>query len=347
MSFNRPLVAPIANPMLQQALERKIEKHGAAFGRLGELEPLAVRLGLIQNSLKATFEAARIVVFAADHGLAVDGIGAAMHRSTEQQVRALLSLQLPLSVFAELQGLALSVVDSGIAQAVQPHPRLLARKIAHGTRNARAGPAMSHEQAQAAVRAGMEIARSLAGNAVAFAGIGVGSRESAALVLACLSGADVREFLGLYGRSPDAAAESLLAVLHAVQARHREAVEPLAALAAFGGFEVAMMVGAMLVAASERRLIVADGIPACAALLVASRISPAVIDYCLYCRSHGDKGLDAALALFQANALLELGIETVDGTGATLAWPLLRSAAALLADVADAEDAGTDPQRDA
>ena len=347
MSFNRPLVAPIANPMLQQALERKIEKHGAAFGSLGELEPLAVRLGLMQNSLKPSFEAARIVVFAADHGLAVDGIGAALHRTTEQQVRALLSLQMPLSVFAGIQGLALSVVDGGIAQAVQPHPHLLARKIAHATRNPRVGPAMSHEQAQAALRAGMEIARSLPGNAIACAGIGVGSRESAALVLARLSGADVREFLGLYGESPDVAAESLLAVLHAVQARHRDAVEPLAVLAAFGGFEVAMMVGAMLVAASERRLIVADGIPACAALLVASRISPAVIDYCLHCRSHGDKGLDAALALFQATALLELGIETVDGTGATLAWPLLRSAAALLADVADPEDAGADPQADA
>jgi nicotinate-nucleotide--dimethylbenzimidazole phosphoribosyltransferase len=344
MSFNRPLVAPIANPMLQHALEQKIVRHSVVAGRLGELEPLAVRLGLIHNTLKPAFEAARIVVFAADHGLAVDGIGATVHRSTGQQVRALLSLQMPLAVFAELQGLAFSVVDSGVAEAVQPHPRLLARKIAHATRNARAGPAMSHEQAEAAVRAGMEIARSLPGNAIACAGIGVGSRESAALVLARLSGADVREFLGLYGQPSDAAAESLLAVLHAVQARHRDAIEPLAVLAAFGGFEVAMMVGAMLVAASERRLIIADGIPACAALLVASRIAPAVVDYCLHCRSHGDKGLDAALALFQATALLELGVETLDGTGATLAWPLLRSAAALLAEVADREDHEPGPQ---
>jgi nicotinate-nucleotide--dimethylbenzimidazole phosphoribosyltransferase len=341
MSFNRPLVAPIDNPMLQQALEQKLERHSAVSGRLGELEPLAVRVGLMQNSLKPAFATPQIVVFAADHGLAVEGIGTARQRSTGQQVRALLSQQVPLSVFAHLQGLALSVVDSGIAEAIQPHPRLLARKIAHATRNAHAGPAMSQEQAQAAVRAGMEIARALPGNVIACAGIGVGATESAALVLARLSGADVLELAGLDRRASNVAAEPLLAVLHAVQMRHRDVIEPLAVLAAFGGFEAAMMVGLMLVAASERRLVIVDGIPACAALMVASRIAPAVTDYCLHCRSHGDKGLDATLALFQTSALLELGIETVDGTGATLAWPLVRSAAALLAEV---EDAGASPQ---
>ena len=94
---------------------------------------------------------------------------------------------MPLAAFAKLQGLQLSVVDSGIAEPVPPHARLLARKIAHGTRNARAGPAMSQDQVGAAVRAGMEIARSLPGNVLACAGIGVGSYESAALVLARLN----------------------------------------------------------------------------------------------------------------------------------------------------------------
>ena len=96
----------------------------------------------------------------------------------------------------------------------------------------------------------------------------------------------------------------------------------------------------MLVAASKRHLIIVDGMPACAALMVASRIAPAVTDYCVYCRSHSHQGLDQALALFHASALLELGIESTDGTGATLAWPLVRSAAALLTEVADGEEPG-------
>jgi nicotinate-nucleotide--dimethylbenzimidazole phosphoribosyltransferase len=111
-------------------------------------------------------------------------------------------------------------------------------------------------------------------------------------------------------------------------------------LAAFGGFEVAVMVGVMLMAASKRHLLIVDGMPACAALMLAARIAPAVTDYCVFCRSHGHRGLDQALNLFRASALLELGMESTDGTGATLAWPLVKSAAALLTEVADGEEPG-------
>ena len=111
-------------------------------------------------------------------------------------------------------------------------------------------------------------------------------------------------------------------------------------LAAFGGFEIAMMVGVMLVAASKRHLLMVDGMAACAALMLASRIATPVTDYCVFCRSHGHRGLDKALHLFRASALLELGMDSTDGTGATLAWPLVRSAAALLTEVADGEDPG-------
>ena len=101
-----------------------------------------------------------------------------------------------------------------------------------------------------------------------------------------------------------------------------------------------MMVGAMLVAASRRHLIMVDGLPACAALMVAAQIAAPVTDYCVFCRSHGHNGLDYALNLFHTSALLELGMESSDGTGATLAWPLVRAAAALLSEVAEGEDPG-------
>ena len=335
MPFQRPVITPIANVPLEQALLQKLQRRSAATGSMGELEPLAVQLGLIQNSLKPTFDAPQIVVFAGDHGLAVDGIGSDLGHSTDDLVRALLTLQMPLAAFARLQGLQLSVVDSGIAEPVQPHARLLARKIAHGTRNARAGPAMSQEQVGAAVRAGMEIARSLPGNVIACAGIGVGSYESAALVLARLHQTDITRFFSSDAGHP-ASNVSALSILEGANARNKDAVEPLAVLAAFGGFETAMLVGLMLVAASERHLILADGLTAFAALTVASRLSPAVTDYCLFCRSNSHKGIDEALAQFKAAALLEVGIESADGTGATLAWPLVRTAGALLSEVKEA-----------
>lgn len=340
MSVNRSLITATSNPLLEQALRKKLARRAETTGGLGELEALAVRLGLIQNTLKPRFRTPQITIFAADHGLAVEGISLAGNQSTALLAHQLLTSQLPLAVFSRIQGLEMSVVDCGVSESVAPHARLLARKIAHGTRNARVTSAMSLDQAHAAIRAGMEIADSLVGNAVVCAGIGVGSHESAALVLARLSGANLSDLLISGPDMEEANLAHLLAVLNGAQARHKDVTEPVEVLAAFGGFEMAMMVGVMLVAGSKRHLIVVDGMPACAALMVAARIAPAVTDYCVYCRSHSHQGLDQALSLFHASALLELGMESTDGTGATLAWPLVRSAAALLTEVAEGEEAG-------
>ena len=340
MSVNRSLISPTSNPLLEQALRKKLARRAETTGGLGELEALAVRLGLIQNTLKPRFRTPQIAIFASDHGLAVEGLSVAGHQSTSLLANQLLTSQLPVAVFARIQGLELSVVDCGVSDSVNPHARLLARKIAHGTRNARVTSAMSLDQAHAAIRAGMEIADSLVGNAVVCAGIGVGSHESAALVLSRLSGANLSDLLISGPDMEEAKLAHLLAILQGAQARHKDVTDPVEALAAFGGFEMAMMVGVMLVAGSKRHLIVVDGLPACAALMVASRIAPAVTDYCVYCRSHSHQGLDQALALFHASALLELGMESTDGTGATLAWPLVRSAAALLTEVAEGEEPG-------
>ena len=340
MSVNRSLISPTSNPLLEQALRKKLARRAETTGGLGELEALAVRLGLIQNTLKPRFRTPQIAIFAADHGLAVEGLTTPGQRSTAVLANQLLTSQLPVSVFAGIQGLQLSVVDCGVAESVHPHARLLARKIAHGTRNARVSPAMSLDQAHAAIRAGMEIADSLAGNAIVCAGVGMGSHESAALVLARLSGANLSDLVISGSEMEEATVSHLLSVLQSAQARHKDVTDPVEVLDAIGGFEMAMMVGVMLVAGSKRHLIVIDGIPACAALIVAARIAPAVTDYCVYCRSHSHQGLDQALALFHASALLELGMESTDGTGATLSWPLVRSAAALLTEVAEGEDAG-------
>ncbi|HEX6706318.1 MAG TPA: nicotinate-nucleotide--dimethylbenzimidazole phosphoribosyltransferase [Albitalea sp.] len=340
MSVNRSLIAPTTNPTLEQALRDKLKRRSETTGALGELEPLAVRLGLVQNTLKPRFRAPQLALFAADHGLAVDGIGSTTRMSTAKLVHSLLTSQLPVSVFARIQGMELSVVDCGVSDAVAPHARLLARKIAHGTRNARVTAAMSLDQAHAAIRAGMEIGDALPGNVVACAGIGVGSNESAALVLSRLTGANVRDLVTSGAQMNEDDLNHLQMVLFGAQGRHKDVTDPVEVLAAFGGFEIAVMVGVMLVAGSKRHLLIADGMPACAALMVASRIAPAVTDYCVYCRSHSHQGLDVALGLFHTTALLELGMESLDGTGATLAWPLVRSAAALLTEVAEGEDPG-------
>jgi len=301
---------------------------------LGELEPLAVRLGLMMNTLKPRLREPQVVVFAADHGLAVERLPGAPVESTEEQVRQLLAGQWPLAVLAQAEQVDLRVVDCGIATDlgadVAGHERLLRRKIAHGTRNARVGAAMSVDQVHAAMRAGMEIGDALRGNVMICAGLGSGGNESAALVLSRLVDVPVRDLAGDARHATAEQLAHLAAVLHGAQARHRAVVDPVEVLAAFGGFEMAVMVGAMLVAASKRHLLLIDGLPACAALMVASRIAAPVTDYCILCRSHSHPGLTRALALFRASALLELGLECADGTGAALAWPMVRAASALL-----------------
>jgi len=340
MPVTRSLITTTSNAVLDAALREKLAKRSETSGSLGELEPLAVRLGLIQNTLKPSLRDPQIALFACDHGLAVDGVGPPGAPSTAVVVRQLLRSQLPVSVFAHIQGMEMVVVDAGVAESLEPHPRLMARKIAHGTRSSRVGPAMTVDQAHAAIRAGMEIADTLPGNAVACAGVGLGSPESAALVLARLANAAVRDLIvsGPEMRQDDLA--RLLVVLQGAQGRHRDITDPVEVLAAFGGFDCAMMVGVMLVAASKRHLIIVDGMAACAALMVASRIAAPVTDYALFTRSHSEAGLDHALGLFHGSALLELGMESTDGTGATLAWPLIRAAGALLSEVAEGDDPG-------
>ena len=337
---NRSLVTPTSNPLLEKALRDKLQRRNEAGGSLGELEPLAVRLGLMQNTLKPRFQHPQLLVFAADHGIAVDGIRDAHGRATHETVRMLLTNQLPLTVFARAQQLDVTVIDCGMAEKLPPHDRLLMRKIAHATRNSRVTSAMSLEQAHAGMRAGMEIGDKLRGNCTVMAGVGVGSHESAAMVLSRMTNTSVRDLVVSGPHMNKDELNHLLTVLQAAQARHRDVSEPIEVLAAFGGFEVAVMVGVMLMAASKHHLLMVDGMPACAALMLAARIAQPVTDYCMFCRSHSHLGLDQALNLFRASALLELGMESTDGTGATLAWPMVKSAAALLTEVADDEDPG-------
>jgi nicotinate-nucleotide--dimethylbenzimidazole phosphoribosyltransferase len=340
MVTNRSLVSPTTHPVLEKALREKLQRRNEKGGSLGELEPLAVRLGLMQNTLKPRLHDPQLLLFAADHGLAVDGMRDRQGHTTHDTVRMLLANQLPLTVFARAQRVQALVVDCGVAQHLAPHERLLMRKIAHGTRNARVSAAMSLDQAHAGMRAGMEMGDQLRGNVTVLAGIGVGAHESAALVLSRLTDSPVRDLVVSGPDMDNDELAHLMVVLQGAQGRHRGVVEPIEVLAAFGGFEVAVMVGVILMAASKRHLLMIDGLPACAALMLASRIAQPVTDYCLFCRSHGHRGLDQALNLFRASALLELGMESTDGTGAMLAWPLVHSAAALLTEVADGEDPG-------
>jgi nicotinate-nucleotide--dimethylbenzimidazole phosphoribosyltransferase len=199
---------------------------------------------------------------------------------------------------------------------------------------------MSAEQCAAAVAAGRAVARDLPGNAVLLGEMGIGNTSSAALLLARLSGAPIARCTGRGTGLDDEALARKTEVLSAVLARHASVHEPLDVLAAFGGFEIAMMVGAVLQAASERRVVVVDGFIATSAVLVAHALVPAVAGYCIYAHRSGEAGHALMLEHLRAQPLLDLGLRLGEGSGAALAWPLIVSAAQLLKEMASFESAG-------
>ena len=340
--FQLPTIESTADASLQARLQHKIDHKTKPLGALGMLEDLALQLGLIQRSESPALHSPQMVVFAGDHGIAAEGVSAYPQAVTVQMVGNMLAGGAAINVFARQHGFALQVVDAGVAAELPAHPQLQPRKIALGTKNLCHEAAMSRLEAQAALTAGMQVMQALPGNVVAFGEMGIANTSPAALLLARLTGASLEDATGRGTGLDDAQLRHKLDVLTRALARH-PATEPLDALgelAALGGFEIAMMAGAMLQAASERRVVLVDGFIAGAAALVAQSLVPPVRDYLVFCHRSAETGHRLLLAHLQAEPLLELDLRLGEGTGALLAWPLVQSAANFLNEMASFESAG-------
>ena len=335
-----PAIEATADSALAARLQHKIDQKTKPLGALGQLERLALQIGLIQRSESLRFETPQMVVFAADHGIAVEGVSAFPQAVTLQMVGNMLAGGAAVNVFARQHGFALQVVDAGVAAELTDHPQLLKRKIAAGTGNICMGPAMSTAQADQALQAGMDVVRGLPGNVIAFGDMGIANTSAAALLLARLAGLPLSDVVGRGTGLDDAQLAHKQAVLGRALVRHADVREPLAVLAALGGFEIAMMAGAMLQAASERRVVLVDGFIAGAAALAACALVPQVLDYLVFCHRSAERGHHLLLAHLQATPLLDLDMRLGEGTGALLAWPLLQSAALFMAEMASFESAG-------
>ncbi len=340
--FRLPTIESTANASLEVRLRYKINHKTKPLGALGLLEDLALQLGLIQRSESPLLHSPQMVVFAADHGIAAEGVSAYPQAVTVQMVGNMLAGGAAINVFARQHGFALQVVDAGVAANLPAHPQLLPRKIAMGTKNLCKQPAMSRDQAQAALTAGMEVMQALPGNVVAFGEMGIANTSPAALLLARLTGASIEEATGRGTGLDDRQLLHKQGVLMGALACH-PATQPLdvvGELAALGGFEIAMMAGAMLQAASERRVVLVDGFIAGAAALVAQALAPQVRGYLVFCHRSAETGHRLLLAHLEAQPLLELDLRLGEGTGALLAWPLVQSAANFLNEMASFESAG-------
>lgn len=341
MDWTPPAVAPRADAALTARLRQRIDHLTKPLGALGQLEALMLQAGLLQGRVDPRLDAPQVLVFAADHGLAARGVSAYPSDVTAQMVENFLAGGAAISVLARLHGLPLTVVDAGVRGTRVARPGLIVRPVAPGgTADASLGPAMSRAQCVQALELGREVVGSAPGNALVLGEMGIGNTSAAALLTAHITGAPLAAFVGRGTGLDDAGLARKLEVLAQVAQRHAGVATPLEALAAFGGFEIAALAGAMLQAAHERRLIVVDGFIVTAALLVAHALQPAVLDACVFAHCSDEAGHALALAHLGARPLLALDLRLGEGSGAALAWPLVVGAVALLDGMASFVSAG-------
>ena len=330
---------------LDAALRHKIDTKTKPPGSLGRLEALALQIGRVRGSLTPTLANPQIVVFAGDHGAAKAGISAFPQEVTWQMVENFLAGGAAINVFARANGLGLTIVDAGVAHAFGERPALQNRKVdAHGTLNYLEGAAMTAAQCECAMTHGTEVVAHLAAQGCAVIGLGemgIGNTAAAALITHCLTTAPLADCVGRGTGLDDAGLARKRALLQqALDLWQERSTNPLAVLARFGGFEIAMMAGAMLAAAQHKMIVLVDGFICGAAALVAARLQPAFLDYAVFCHASAEAGHRVQLAALDAKPLVSLDLRLGEGTGAALAWPLVRAACAFLNEMASFESAG-------
>jgi len=349
-----PALADIGDAALCQALQARLDQKTKPVGALGRLETLAVRLGEILGTVTPRLEQPQLVVFAADHGLVAQGVSAFPGEVTWQMVQNFLAQGAAVNVLARQHGIAMTVADCGVAQQVPPRaecrpgdPRLVTCRIGAGTADASLVPAMDSAQCAQALANGRALVRDLPGNVLLLGEMGIGNTSAAALLLACLGGFDISECTGA-GTGLDAGGIAhKAAVLRRCLARHGPDRAPLAVLASLGGFEIATMVGAVLQAALERRVVLVDGFITGAAVVVAHALQPLVLQRCLFAHRSRERGHGLMLQHLGAEPLVDLGLRLGEGSGAALVWPLLQSAVRVLDEMASFASAGVSGRSEA
>jgi nicotinate-nucleotide--dimethylbenzimidazole phosphoribosyltransferase len=323
------MIPDIASPhdaQLAARLAQAIDNKTKPLGSLGALEQLARQIGMIQGSAAPTVRDPAILVFAADHGIVAEGVSAYPQDVTWQMVENFLAGGAAINVFAQQNGCALQIIDAGVAHDFGIRERLLDRKVAHGTRNFALEPAMTTQQCEQALRHGVTLVDALPGNVIGFGEMGIGNTTAAAALMHKLTGIPVEACVGAgTGLTPDGVLHKGRVISAAVQ-RHAGVAAPLDVLATFGGFEIAMMAGAMLRAAERRMVLLIDGFIVTSALLVAARLQPAILEYCVFAHCSDESGHRRMLDALGAAPLLSLGLRLGEGTGSALALPLLHAA---------------------
>jgi nicotinate-nucleotide--dimethylbenzimidazole phosphoribosyltransferase len=328
---------------LVEQLQHKIDFKTKPIGSLGMLEQLAVKIGCIQDTLSPELKKPTIMVFAGDHGIALDGVSPYPQEVTWQMVANFMAGGAAINVFGRQNGIDIKIVDAGVNYDFDKEWNVIDAKIAHGTKSYLNNPAMSQEQFTKALNKGAKLVQEIhenGTNIIGFGEMGIANTSSAAILLHLLAKIDLKECVGRGTGWDDEGLKRKYEILKSAVENYNgnQSVENI--FAHFGGFEIVMIAGAMLKAAELKMIIMVDGFIISSALLAASKMNPKVLEYCIFTHKSNENGHKYMLEHLQANAILDLGMRLGEGTGAAVAYPIIESAVNFLNQMASFEDAG-------
>ena len=311
-------------------------------GSLGRLEELSIAIAGMTGRLDPPLDRAVVFTLAADHGVAEEGVSAYPADVTAQMVANFLRGGAAVNVLARVMGATVVVADLGVKSDLAEAPGLVSRKIRRGTANITRGPAMSLDEASAAIEVGRELVRAHQPDIAITGDMGIGNTTASAAIVCALAGLEPDSVVGRGTGVDDAGLERKR---HAVREALRVnaaalASGPAATLAAVGGLEIAGLVGVILEAAQSRKPVIVDGFISGAAAVVASRMAPGARDYMIASHRSHELGHGAVLEQLDLKPLLDLELRLGEGTGGALALPIVRASMRLLNEMATFEDAG-------
>ncbi|MCT9092136.1 nicotinate-nucleotide--dimethylbenzimidazole phosphoribosyltransferase [Streptomyces sp. ASQP_92] len=337
-------IRPLDAKALGEAWERQ-KRMTKPAGALGMLEIISAQLsGLSRKCPPPIPEPAAVAIFAGDHGVHAQGVTPWPQEVTGQMVANFLGGGAVCNAFANQVGAEVCVIDVGVASELPATPGLLPRKVRPGTADMTTGPAMTREEAIAAIEVGIETARDLvaAGNKALLTGeMGIANTTVSAILISLYTGVDPAEVTGRgTGINDETHARKVDVVRRALELHQPDPADPIGVLAAVGGLEHAALVGFLLGGASLRTPVILDGVSTGAAALVARAIAPEVLSACIAGHRSAEPGHAAALNKLGLRPLVDLDLRLGEGTGALLALPVVQSVARAMHEVATFDSAG-------
>jgi nicotinate-nucleotide--dimethylbenzimidazole phosphoribosyltransferase len=332
------------DPLLLKQAQAKLDNKTKPLGSLGRLEEFARSFAAMTGTLEPETARKVIFTFAADHGIVAEGVSAFPKEVTPQMVLNFLRGGAGINVLARHAGVDVRVVDMGVDYDFGPIPGLIGRKIARGTENFARGPAMTREQAVAAIEAGIELANGCREEGVAMVGtgeMGIGNTTSASAIIAAVSGISAAKVTHRGTGIDDAALANKIRVIEqGLELNRPDPADPIDVLSKVGGLEIAGIAGLVIGCAANRIPVVIDGFISTAGALIAAGMHPYIREYLFAAHESVEIGHRFMLAHLGAVPILDLKLRLGEGTGAALAMGLIEAGVKIMKEMATFEEAG-------